>query len=312
LTIAVGELLEASGHRLAMRLVAGSDALDRRIAEPRIQLPGLALAGFVRHVRPERVQVFGNSEIGYLETLAPDAAGRAVDAVVDAGPACFVVTNGTDPPEWVRAAGHAGRLPVIASGLRTRDFIRMATVWLEDRLAPETTLHADLVEVLGLGILIRGRSGIGKSEAALDLVSRGHRLVADDAVMVRRIAPGVLRGRAAALVEHHMEIRGIGVIDVEALFGPLATLEERQIDLVVELCEWAEVNDRLVLEDEAFVLLDVPLPHVRIPVKPGRSVAMLIETATRDRLLRGRGRNSAVEFAARIDRAAAGFDRDLG
>jgi HPr kinase/phosphorylase len=166
--------------------------------------------------------------------------------------------------------------------------------------------------VLGLGILIRGRSGIGKSEAALDLVSRGHRLVADDAVMVRRIAPGVLRGRAAALVEHHMEIRGIGVIDVEALFGPLATLEERQIDLVVELVEWAEVGDRLVVEDDSFMLLDVPLPLVRIPVKPGRSVAMLIETAARDRLLRGRGRNSALEFVARIDRAAAGFDRDHG
>ena len=170
-------------------------------------------------------------------------------------------------------------------------------------------MHADLVEVHGLGILILGRSGIGKSEAALDLVSRGHRLVADDAVVVRRIAPTVLRGRAATLLTHHMEIRGLGVIDVEALFGTLATLDERQIDVVIELIDWSHDADRLGLVDTTYTLLEVSLPLVRLPVIPGRSIAMLIETAARDRLLRGRGWHSAATFAARIDGAAAGERR---
>src|SRR4029453_12921019 len=162
----------------------------------------------------------------------------------------------------------------------------------------------DLVEVGGLGILILGRSGIGKSESALDLVSRGHRLVADDAVIVRRISPTVLRGRAATLLTHHMEIRGLGVIDVEALFGTLATLDERQVDLVVELIDWSDDADRLGLVDPTHMLLHLPL--VPTPAVPGRSMAMLIETAARARLLRSRGRHSAAEFAARIDRAAGG------
>jgi len=211
------------------------------------------------------------------------------------------------PAELAVAAAHD--VAVLGSGLRTADFIRQVTAWLEERLAPETTMHADLVEVYGLGILIRGRSGIGKSEAALDLVSRGHRLVADDAVVVRRISPTVLRGRASALLSHHMEIRGVGVIDIEALFGTLATLDERQLDLVVELIDWSDDLDRLGLVDRAYTLLEVPLPLVRIPVVPGRSMAMLIETAARDRLLRGRGRHSAAEFVARIDSAAAGGRR---
>jgi HPr kinase/phosphorylase len=153
----------------------------------------------------------------------------------------------------------------------------------------------------GLGVLILGKSGIGKSEAALDLISRGHRLVADDVVLVRRISPTVLRGRAAQLIGHHMEIRGMGVIDVEALFGTLATLDERQVDLVVELIEWPGGADRLGLVEEQYLLLDVELALVRIPLRHGRNTAMLIESAARNHLLRARGRNTAVGFAARLD-----------
>ena len=166
-------------------------------------------------------------------------------------------------------------------------------------------LHGDLVELYGLGVLILGKSGIGKSEAALDLVSRGHRLVADDVVLVRRISPTVLRGRAAQLLEHHMEIRGLGVIDVEALFGTLATLDERQIDFVVELQEWPGAPDRLGLIEERTTLLEVDLPQVRIPMRPGRSIGMLIETAARNHLLHVRGRHSAASFSARVDQEIA-------
>jgi HPr kinase/phosphorylase len=310
LSVTIGELLEALGERLALELVAGEGGLARSVAVPRVQQPGLALAGYLPQLHHDRMQVLGHSEVGFLETLEPAVVAERIRAIVQSGVACFVVTNGTPAPRDLVAAARARDVAVLVSRLRTAEFIRGVTEWLEERLAPETTMHADLVDVHGLGILILGRSGIGKSEAALDLVSRGHRLVADDAVIIRRISPTVLRGRAATLLTHHMEIRGLGVIDVEALFGTLATLDERQLDLVVELTDWSDDADRLGLVDTTFTLLDVALPLVRIPVVPGRSMAMLIETAARDRLLRSRGRHSAAEFAARIDRAAGRPPRD--
>jgi HPr kinase/phosphorylase len=307
--VTVRELLETRAGGLFLTLVAGARGLDRPIALPRLQQPGLALAGFLPQLHPDRVQVLGNSETSYLATLPEAAARRAVAAVAGAGVACFVVTNGTPAPEVLVQPAEAAGVAVLVTALRTGDFIRAATAWLEERLAPETTLHAGLIEVHGLGILILGNSGIGKSEAALDLVSRGHRLVADDAVLVRRISPTVLRGRTAELLAHHMEIRGLGVIDIEALYGTLATLEDRQIDLVVELSEWADDPDRLGIDEATYTLLDVSLPLVRIPVTAGRTVGLLIETAARNQLLRWRGRHSAAEFSARIDRAAAAARR---
>lgn len=309
MTVTVRALLEAAGPTLGLRLVAGARGLDRPIAEPRLQQPGLALAGFLPQLHPDRVQVLGNSEMSYLATLRRAEARTAAERVARAGVACFVVTNGARVPAFLRKTGDAARVAVLASRLRTADFIRLAAAWLEERLAPETSLHADLVEVEGLGVLIRGASGIGKSEAALDLVARGHRFVADDVVLVRRISPTELRGRAAALLRHHMEIRGLGVIDVATLFGTLATLDERRIDLVVELVEWSDDVDRLGLVDEHVTLLDAPLPLVRLPVRPGRTIALLIETAVRNHLLRARGLHSAREFVRRVDRAAAGRTR---
>jgi HPr kinase/phosphorylase len=307
--VTVRDLLETRAGGISLLLSAGARGIDRAIALPRLQQPGLALAGFLAQLHPDRVQVLGNSEISYLATLPEAAARRAVGAVANAGVACFVVTNGAPPPPVLTQTADATAVPVLTTAMRTGDFIRAATAWLEERLAPETTLHAGLVEVHGLGILIVGSSGIGKSEAALDLVSRGHRLVADDAVLVRRISPTVLRGRATELLAHHMEIRGLGVVDIEALYGTLATLEERQIDLVVELTEWSDDAERLGIDDARYVLLDVPLPLIRIPVTAGRTLGLLIETAARNQLLRWRGRHSAAEFTARVDRAAAGRSR---
>ena len=302
--VTVRDLLEAPAPGLGLTLAAGARGLGRPIAMPHMQQPGLALAGFLPQLHPDRVQVLGKSEISYLDTLGPAAAAR-VAAVAEAGVACFVVTNGAAAPATLTRAAEAAGVAVLVTATRTGDFIRAATAWLEERLAPETTLHAGLVEVHGLGTLILGSSGIGKSEAALDLISRGHRLVADDAVLVRRISPTVLRGRTAELLAHHMEIRGLGVIDIEALFGTLATLDERQIDLVVELTEWSDESDRLGIEESTYTLLDVALPLVRIPVQAGRTLGLLIETAARNQLLRWRGRHSAAEFTERIDRAAA-------
>jgi HPr kinase/phosphorylase len=307
--VVVRELLEARTLGVSLELVAGARGLARPITNPRVQQPGLALAGYLAQLHPDRVQVLGNSEVGYLASLGEEDARRATTGVAGAGIACFVVTNGTPPPAVLVEAAEAAGVAVLATPAATGDFIRVVTAWLEERLAPEHTVHGGLVEVHGLGVLIIGSSGIGKSEAALDLVARGHRFVADDAVLVRRISPMELRGRTAEVLAHHLEIRGLGVVDIDALYGSLCTLEERQIDLVVELTDWGEESDRLGLDHPAYTLLDVSLPLVRIPVTAGRNLGLLIETAARNQLLRWRGRDSAAEFAARVDRLAAGGRR---
>jgi HPr kinase/phosphorylase len=306
LTVTVRELLDAVGQRLALRPVAGERGLGRTIGVPRVQQPGLALAGFLPQLHPDRIQVLGTSEIAYLKTLPAARARTAVEGVAQARVACFVVTNGADPPAVLSEAAGAVDVPVLASTLPTGTCIPIVTTWLQDRLAPSDVVHGDLVEACGLGVLLIGQSGIGKSEAALDLVTRGHRLVADDVVVVRRISPGVLRGRATRDLAHHMEIRGLGIIDVGALFGTLATCDEHDIHLVVELCEWAEDSDRLGLAGATWAALEATLPLVRIPVRPGRSLALLIETAVRDRVLRDRGTHAAAVFVETVDRLAAG------
>jgi HPr kinase/phosphorylase len=194
-------------------------------------------------------------------------------------------------------------VPLFTTELKSSVLIHDVTAFLESRLAPRTQLHGVLVEVFGLGILLLGKSGIGKSEAALDLVSRGHRLVADDVVEARVFADGRLIGSGAELIRHHMEIRGLGIINVQDLFGILATLREKEIDLVAEMVEWSRnaAGDRLGLDDETHAILGALLPKVRILIRPGRSVATIIEVAARNHVLKGLGRHTAREFAARLD-----------
>src|SRR6185369_9628655 len=184
---------------------------------------------------PERVQVVGNTELGYLKTLAPAEARQAVERVCRERIACFIVTNGAAPPPYFAEVAALHSVPLITTTLSSSELIRNLTAWLEDRLAPHGMLHGVLVEVFGLGVLLFGKSGIGKSEAALDLVSRGHRLVADDVVDVRRTAAGRILGCGAELIRHHMEIRGLGIINVQDLFGILATLREKEVQLVAEM-----------------------------------------------------------------------------
>lgn len=302
--VRVRELLDDAAEPFALRLAGGASGCDRGIAEPRLQQPGLALAGYVLQLHPDRVQVLGNSELAYLASLAPEEAETALRRVLGAPVACVVVTNDAPvPPVLVGLADEYG-VPVLATPVRTGVFIPLVTAWLEERLAPVASLHANLVEVCGLGVLILGRSGIGKSEVSLDLVTRGHRHVADDLVLVRRLAPSVLRGWPSPVVGPRMEIRGLGVIDVGALFGRLATREAQEIDLAVELVEWTEDVDRLGIDDATFAIHDVALPLVRLPVRPGRSLALLVETAVRDRVLRGRGTNAAADLVATVNRRA--------
>ena len=304
--VTVAELVEAHGASWKLTLLAGSTSLANAITVPRIQKPGLALAGYIPMIHPERVQVIGNTELGYLRTLGADAE-RAVEEMFRERIACVIVTNGAVPPTYLVDAATRHSLPLLTTPLKSSELIRRLTGWLEDRLAPHTLLHGVLVEVHGLGVLLHGKSGIGKSEAALDLISRGHRLVADDVVEVRSIRPGYVVGRGAELIRHHMEIRGLGIINVQDLFGILATLHQKEIDFVAEMIEWSQEDpaDRLGLEDDTYEILGVALPMVRIPIRPGRSIATIIEVAARNHVLKRLGRHTAREFAARLDDAIA-------
>ncbi len=301
--VTVGELLDARGQAWKITVAAGEAGRAKQIAVPRVQKPGLALAGYLPQIHPERVQVIGNTEIGYLKTLDPAAADAAVRRLFAEPIACVVVTNGATPPtSFVEAAKQQG-VPLLMTPLRSSDFIRAVTAWLEERLASHTLLHGVLVEVFGVGVLLLGKSGIGKSEAALDLVSRGHRLVADDVVEVRILGEDRVVGSGAELIRHHMEIRGLGIINVQDLFGILATLHRKQIQLVAEMTEWSSGGsaDRIGLEEDVHTILGVAVPRVRIPISPGRSVATIIEVAARNHVLKGLGRHTAREFATRLD-----------
>jgi HPr kinase/phosphorylase len=293
--IAVGELLTVA--ELEIEAVAGTSGVGRTVSVPRIQKPGLALAGWPEQLHEERVLVLGGTEIDYLVDHPPDRRAAGIATMMASDPACVVVCRGRRPPlELVAAAEERGVLLVV-SALLTSDFIATVTAWMADRLAPETDLHGVLLDVLGIGVLVIGKSGIGKSETALDLVVRGHRLVADDVIRIRRQGGGVV-GRSAGLIAHHMEIRGIGIINVKDLFGIAAVRETKKIELLIELREWSseEEYDRLGFDDRTEDILGCAVPALRLPVRPGRNLATLVEVAARNQLLKVQGTHSARAF----------------
>ena len=301
----VDRLLQAEG--LALEVVAGATGLDRRIANQRIQKPGLALTGFVAHVHPDRLQVIGLTEIDYLSTLTPDKRMSGLEALMSAQPAALVVTRGLEIPHEMITLAEAQHVPLLRTSLMSSVFINRVNKVLEDALSPRTSVHGVLIDVLGVGILLHGKSGIGKSEAALDLVLRGHRLVADDIVEIRLHVPDTVYGAGSEIIKHHMEIRGLGIINIKDLFGIAAVRDQKKIELVVELVEWNECEeyDRLGVEDLFHVILGVRIPMLRVPIRPGRNITSIIEVAARNQLLKFQGKHSAREFQDRLNRAIA-------
>jgi HPr kinase/phosphorylase len=299
--IRVRELLERT--ELALTPVAGQAGLDSLVTVPRIQKPGLALTGWPEQLHSRRVLVLGATEVEYLRDHAP-AHEVGIATLLASDPACVVVCRGLPPPRELAAAAEQRRVPVLVSLLPTADFITAVTGWMADRLAPSTDLHGVLMDVLGIGVLLLGKSGIGKSETALDLVVRGHRLVADDVIRIRRQGAHVV-GRGAGIIGHHMEIRGLGIINVKDLFGIAAVRDTKKIELVVELREWTEGEeyDRLGFDDRFDRILEVPVAAVQLPVRPGRNLATLIEVAARNQLLKIQGTHSARAFRDQLHRA---------
>jgi HPr kinase/phosphorylase len=303
--------------RLELTVVAGARGLERRIAIPRIQKPGLALTGWDEQLHDERLLVLGGTEIEYLTVVTGEQRALAVSTVLGSRPAAIVVSRGLAPPdELIEGCEQAG-VALFVSGLITSELIVRATTWLQDQMAPQTSIHGVLLDVLGIGILLLGKSGIGKSETALDLVVRGHRLVADDIVHIRQKA-GFVFGSGSGIIRHHMEIRGLGIINIKDLFGIAAVRETKKLELVVELVDWQADGeyDRLGLEERQYKILDIVVPQVTLPVRPGRNIATIIEVAARNQLLKLQGHNSAKEFQERLNRAIAearpqsGFDVD--
>lgn len=291
---------------LELRLVAGAAGLDRPIAVPRIQKPGLALTGWAEQLHDRRLLVLGGTEIAYLRAIEPAARELGIATVLASEPAAVVVSRGLEPPPELVTACDAAAVPLMISGLVTAELIVRVSGWLTDEMAPQTSLHGVLLDVLGIGVLLLGKSGIGKSETALDLVVRGHRLVADDIVELRRKA-GFVFGSGSGIIRHHMEIRGLGIINIKDLFGIASVRKTKKVELVVELVEWSseEEYDRLGLDEQRYAILELTVPMVRVPVRPGRNLATIIEVAARNQLLKLQGHNSALAFQERLNRAIA-------
>ena len=308
-SVPVASLLGArgAGADLEFDLLAGAAGLERRITLPYVQKTGLALAGFDEYLRPGRVLVFGESEVRYLERMEAPARRDALARLFGRDFPCVVLTLGLDPPPELVAEAERVGVPVLRTSASTPTAIARLTTVLEDRMAAREVLHGVLLDILGLGVLIAGESGIGKSECALDLVGRGHRLVADDTVEVRARGESVLIGSCPELTRHYVEIRGLGLVNVTDLFGVAATRSSKRIELVVQLERWemGRDYDRLGLTVETQEILGVAIPLIRMPVAPGRNVAMLVEVAARNSLLRSRGRHAAQRLVERLENRLA-------
>ncbi len=302
ISLAIEDLLKDEEYGLDLELVAGEKGISHRIYSSRIQKPGLALTGYTEHLHPDRLQVLGNTEISYLRQLDEHQAIKYIGKLCSFPISCFIVTKGLDPPGFLKMEAEKAGIPLLVTPLQSSTFISLITKFLEERLLPTTHVHGVLVDVLGVGVLLLGKSGIGKSECALDLVIRGHRLVADDIIYIKKKMPAALVGQAGETIQHHMEIRGLGIINIKDLYGVSSIREKKIIDLVLELIEWDPMQeyDRLGIDDQVHTILGVDLPHLKIPVRPGRNLTSIIEVAARNFLLKGMGYHSAREFHEKL------------
>jgi HPr kinase/phosphorylase len=301
----VRDLLAKKGDPLQLEALTGEAGLDRDIPSPEVSSPGLVLAGYTaRFTGADRVHILGETEVTYLAALDPAARRKSLDTFFGFDLPCVIITKGQDPPAELLALAAAKGIAVIRTRLKTAEFYRRLKPFLDDAFAPTTTVHGSLADVFGVGLLFRGRSGIGKSECVLDLVERGHRLVADDVVHVTRRGNDVLIGRGHEVSRHYMEIRGVGLIDINALFGVRSVRQQKRIEVVVQLEDW-DTNreyDRTGLDSQETDLLGVSVPLVTVPLNPGKNLTVICEIVAMNHLLRYSGVDSAHTFNERLIR----------
>lgn len=304
-SIEVRDLIEHPEVAPMVELIAGERELDRAITHPRIQKSGLVLVGHTRGIVPTRVQILGETEMTFLEAMDPATRRERMNGLFALRLSLVIVTRGVEPPVELVEAARETHTPLVIARHRSSHTINVLHSVLDRLLAPEDTLHGVLVEVHGIGTLLLGPSGIGKSECALFLVQRGHRLVADDRVTLTLLPNQQVVGRPAPLLRHHLEVRGIGILNIRDLFGATVVRDSSPVDLVIELVPWEDDRDyeRLGLDDMVYDFLGVQLPMLRIPVRPGRDMAVIIEVAARNQLLKRAGHHAARKFARNLAEA---------
>jgi HPr kinase/phosphorylase len=303
--ITIAKLLEENRERLDLELLCGKKGLNKRITRNDIHRPGLALAGFVDLFAYRRVQILGNAEIAYLRRLSQEELRKTLEAVFKFDLPCVIITNANEPPQLLHDIAERSGIALLRTGFSTTKFIHLFSYYLDDLFAPQTTVHGSLVDVYGVGLLFTGRSSIGKSEITLDLVERGHRLVADDIVTISRSARGLLLGSSNDLLRHHIEIRGVGIIDVRSVFGVQAVRLQKRIEVEVQLVDFDENRDyeRLGIEEVKTNILDVEIPVVTVPIFPGKNITVIAEVIALNYLLKIYGYYPAKEFSQRLHEA---------
>jgi HPr kinase/phosphorylase len=302
-SITVGFLYEQTHERFKLKQLNGENGFDNQIKDRNLNRPGLALAGYLELFTYDRVQFMGNTEIRYLNSLRPPQRTASFTSLLEFKIPCVILTNGNLISEELLQAASAKNIPVFGTPFETTKISYFLADFLDDQFSPQIVVHGSLVDVYGAGVLLTGPSGIGKSEIALDLIERGHRLVADDVVMVTRKGEGILMGAGTDLVKHFMEIRGLGLIDVRSMFGIRAIRYQKRVEIVVELEEWKPDQDytRTGLDEISMTLLDVEIPLVKLPIFPGKNVTVITEVISLNYLLRHYGYDAAREFSKRLE-----------
>jgi HPr kinase/phosphorylase len=300
--LTVGQLLERLRDTLELEQIGSPVGLERVVTNHEASSPGLVLSGYFNRFPHDRIQVFGETEVTYLASLEPEVRRRTLATYFEYPIPCAFVTKSLTPPDpFLEFAADAG-VAILRSRLKTSEFYRLIKPFLAEAFAPSATLHGSLADVFGVGLFFTGQSGIGKSECVLDLVERGHRLVADDLVIVNRRGNDVLIGRGLELQRHYMEIRGIGLIDIPAIFGIRAVRQQKRLEVVVHLEEWNQdaLIDRTGLEGETQSILGVDLPKIRVPLNPGKNITVIAEVIAMNHLLKYSGHNPAEAFNRRL------------
>lgn len=298
----VEDLFTQHGQRLGLELLAGKKGMRRKIRVPEVHRPGLPLAGYMKNHAEKRILIFGKVEIEFLRHLPPNLRVERLEVLLSTPTPAVIVTRGYRPPKELTLLCEQHDVPLFRAAMSTMNILSKLTQLLTEEFSPSTTCHGSLVEVFGVGVMIQGDSSVGKSEAALGLVERGHRLISDDVVRIKKREGMQLEGFGAGLTQYHMEIRGIGIINIAHLYGAVCVRASKNIDLVVKMEVWDDNHfyDRVGLEEHYCDLLGVKVPFHVLPVKPGRDVVLLLETIALNHRLKGLGYNSAREFRNKL------------
>jgi HPr kinase/phosphorylase len=293
--LTVETLLAERGREMDLSVIGGSSGLSNRISTPELNRPGLAFAGFYDVFAYDRIQVLGNTEMSYLRSLPKEDRAKRLEHTFGFRIPCIIITNANEMPRDAMEIADRHGIPLLGSSLPTTRLVSLLNTYLERVFAPMVNVHAVLLDVYGMGTLLMGTSGVGKSECALELIERGHRLIADDFVILRRLSKDMIIGRGADVVKHHMEIRGLGILNIELMFGVASVAEEKQIDLVIQLERWDDSveYERLGIDDRYGTFFDVDIPEYVIPVQPGRNISIMVEMAALTQRLKNTGHHPA-------------------